>query len=214
MAKFKLQTAVKDISDYLNDLGIDGSYQYVGNENILIRSRHFKDNQELYDPEKSIVCIKGRNIPVEEVNDSHYPALVIKLEDLLRCKYQANVKKEISYNVSEVDGFDIIDEDCILDILKVEDIPLSIIAVEVSDRYLELEIDNIESVRDSDIYQAICPITTSSCIIDRTNSIVAVKIASVVEQMLPNRQIKIVNGKAFISKQIESVTEKEIVINK
>lgn len=201
MAEIKLKTAVREMSEFFVSQGIDGTFQYVGNGSVLIRSRHFKNDKELYDPDRAVMFIKGRTVPVEEIQDSSYPALVARLEDLLKCKYQRQVSKSISYIVDDVQGFDIIDEACVLSILKIEDIPLAITAVEVSERYLELEIDNIESIKDRDIYKAICPMTTSSCIIDRTNSVVTVRITSVLEKMLPNRQIKIVDGRAFISKE-------------
>lgn len=200
MSRIKLETAIKEMSEFLVSLGIDGAFQYVGDDNVLIRSRHFKDNEELYDPEKREVYLKGRILHVQDINDSHYPALIFKMGELLRCKYQGGVKKEIHYIVTDVSGYDIVDEDLILNILDLDLINLPIISIEVSDRYLEIELENIDKLDDDIIKEKIGIISDCYCIIDRNNSIVSVSIPAVLQKLKPECEIKRVDSKLFIQK--------------
>lgn len=197
MKTIKLQTALKEMSDFLNKEGIDGVFQYVGEDNVLIRSRKFKD-EELYDPVKHQVYIKGITLNVQDINDSHYPALIFKIGELLRCKYQAHVEKEIHYIVEDVSGYEVVDEDLILDLLDVTAIELPILSIEVSDRYLEIEIDNMDTIDDDVIKEKMQTISNCYCIIDRINSVVTISMSSVLQKLKPDNSIKRVNNKIFI----------------
>lgn len=201
MAKLKLESAIKDMSEFLETIGIDGTFQYIGGGNVLIRSRRFKDNEELYDPVKSEVYLKGLVLKVQDINDSHYPALIFDLEELLKCKYQGGVKKELYYVVTPIDGYEIVDEDYIIDILDLETINLPIEAVEVTDRYLEFELTDIDSITDADINERMTSLTNSQCVIDREHSTVTISIFSMIYILKPDVDVKMIDGRIFASIQ-------------